>query len=158
MAGAGAGAKSTAQREVLTRDGDPAACHGQSEESYGRPPTGCGAFLRVEVSPLVEDSPKPVETTSSNAEEGDVVEDREGDRDRWRPAPEPPIPNDRDGDRIPDDQDRCPDAAEDRDGFEDDDGCPDKDNGRDGFTDDIDRCPNDPEDPDGDRDDGGCPD
>jgi hypothetical protein len=36
---------------------------------------------------------------------------------------------DRDGDGIPDDKDRCPHEAEDRDGFEDSDGCPGPDDG-----------------------------
>ena len=53
---------------------------------------------------------------------------------------------DRDGDGIPDKDDKCPDQAEDHDGFEDDDGCPDLDNDKDGIPDLQDRCPNDPED------------
>lgn len=51
---------------------------------------------------------------------------------------------DRDGDGIVDAADKCPEAAEDRDAFEDDDGCPDDDNDRDGVPDAIDRCPNEP--------------
>ncbi len=51
---------------------------------------------------------------------------------------------DRDGDGVPDDFDKCPDAPEDRDGFEDDDGCPDPDNDQDGIPDVQDKCPNDP--------------
>jgi hypothetical protein len=51
---------------------------------------------------------------------------------------------DRDGDGIPDDLDKCPDAPEDRDGFEDEDGCPDPDNDQDGIPDIRDQCPNDP--------------
>jgi hypothetical protein len=51
---------------------------------------------------------------------------------------------DRDGDGVPDDLDKCPDAPEDRDGFEDDDGCPDPDNDGDGILDINDKCPNDP--------------
>ena len=42
---------------------------------------------------------------------------------------------DRDGDGILDARDKCPDAPEDKDGFEDDDGCPDADNDGDGVTD-----------------------
>jgi hypothetical protein len=53
---------------------------------------------------------------------------------------------DRDHDGIPDKDDKCPDQAEDHDGFEDDDGCPDLDNDKDGIPDLQDRCPNDPED------------
>jgi len=38
-----------------------------------------------------------------------------------------PLASDRDGDRIPDSVDLCPDDSEDYDGYEDDDGCPDSD-------------------------------
>jgi OmpA-OmpF porin, OOP family len=65
---------------------------------------------------------------------------------------------DRDGDTIPDDRDRCPDAPEDLDGFEDEDGCPDPDNDRDKVPDVDDLCPNDAEDRDGFEDEDGCPD
>jgi outer membrane protein OmpA-like peptidoglycan-associated protein len=64
--------------------------------------------------------------------------------------------SDRDG--IPNRQDRCPQAAEDRDMFEDDDGCPDPDNDRDGIVDARDGCPTAAEDLDGFQDDDGCPD
>jgi outer membrane protein OmpA-like peptidoglycan-associated protein len=83
------------------------------------------------------------------------------------PAPrvEPPEPvkavkadePDRDGDKIPDALDRCPDEPEDIDGFQDDDGCPDPDNDGDGVPDAQDRCPNEPETIDGVDDDDGCP-
>jgi OmpA-OmpF porin, OOP family len=53
---------------------------------------------------------------------------------------EPSI-GDRDGDGIKDDLDRCPDAPEDFDGWEDADGCPDPDNDHDGVPDELDRCP-----------------
>ncbi|MGB0680923.1 MAG: hypothetical protein ACPGUV_14840, partial [Polyangiales bacterium] len=53
-------------------------------------------------------------------------------------------PSDRDGDGIADDQDQCPDAPEDRDGFADEDGCPDPDNDDDGVLDQDDRCPLEP--------------
>ncbi len=78
-----------------------------------------------------------------------------------QPAPttEPmPIPQDRDQDGRLDNDDRCPDAAEDNDGFEDNDGCPDPDNDRDGVLDGNDACPMDPEDKDNFEDDDGCPD
>jgi hypothetical protein len=65
---------------------------------------------------------------------------------------------DRDRDGLSDELDRCPDHAEDRDGFEDDDGCPDEDNDRDGVLDAVDRCPEEAEDGDGFEDDDGCPD
>jgi outer membrane protein OmpA-like peptidoglycan-associated protein len=68
------------------------------------------------------------------------------------------VPPDRDHDGIIDRLDRCPDAPEDKDKFEDEDGCPDLDNDQDGIPDSADRCPNDPEDKDKFEDEDGCPD
>jgi outer membrane protein OmpA-like peptidoglycan-associated protein len=68
-----------------------------------------------------------------------------------------PAVGDRDKDGIPDDDDGCPDEAEDKDGFEDSDGCPDLDNDGDGILDVDDACPLVKEDYDGDRDEDGCP-
>lgn len=68
-----------------------------------------------------------------------------------------PAVGDRDGDGIPDDDDGCPDQAEDKDGFQDSDGCPDLDNDGDGILDVDDACPLVKEDYDGDRDEDGCP-
>ncbi len=65
---------------------------------------------------------------------------------------------DLDHDGIPDSVDKCPQAPEDFDGFEDQDGCPDYDNDKDGIVDSLDECPNDPEDYDGFEDQDGCPD
>jgi len=65
---------------------------------------------------------------------------------------------DRDGDRVRDRYDICPNEAEDIDGFHDDDGCPDPDNDRDSIPDEKDSCRNIPEDPDGFEDGDGCPD
>jgi len=74
------------------------------------------------------------------------------------PEPRPPqTPPDGDGDGIIDELDRCPDAAEDFDGFEDDDGCPEDDNDNDSIFDAADRCPTEPEDMDGFEDEDGCP-
>lgn len=70
----------------------------------------------------------------------------------------PPLTADRDGDGIPDHRDRCPDAPEDKDSFQDDDGCPDPDNDGDGLVDRCDRCPDLPETHNGFQDDDGCPD
>ena len=53
----------------------------------------------------------------------------------------PAAAQDRDKDGIPDDADKCPDQAEDKDGFEDFDGCPDPDNDGDGIPDREDACP-----------------
>jgi outer membrane protein OmpA-like peptidoglycan-associated protein len=63
---------------------------------------------------------------------------------------------DRDGDGIIDEQDRCPRDPEDFDGFQDEDGCPEPDNDHDGVADDNDECPDDAEERGGDGD--GCPD
>ncbi|WP_254614900.1 OmpA family protein [Myxococcus sp. CA056] len=48
---------------------------------------------------------------------------------------------DSDGDNVPDVRDRCPNEAEDKDGFQDSDGCPDPDNDGDGVVDGEDSCP-----------------
>ncbi len=66
--------------------------------------------------------------------------------------------NDSDDDGILNDDDFCPDVAEDMDGFQDEDGCPDLDNDGDGIADDKDGCPNEAEDMDGFQDNDGCPD
>ncbi len=65
---------------------------------------------------------------------------------------------DSDGDGILDENDKCPQQAEDKDGFEDEDGCPDPDNDKDGILDGDDKCPNEAEDKDGFEDTDGCPD
>jgi len=70
----------------------------------------------------------------------------------------PPGPADRDGDGIPDDVDKCPIEAEDKDGFEDENGCPDLDNDGDGIPDEADACPSQPETVNGFEDEDGCPD
>jgi outer membrane protein OmpA-like peptidoglycan-associated protein len=67
-------------------------------------------------------------------------------------------PTDTDGDGIPDAQDKCPDRAEDKDGFEDADGCPDIDNDNDRVLDIADKCPMVPETYNGYEDQDGCPD
>jgi OOP family OmpA-OmpF porin len=74
------------------------------------------------------------------------------------PAPVPEGVSDRDGDKIPDTIDKCPDEPEDYDGFQDEDGCPDPDNDGDKILDVDDLCPNAPEDVDGFEDEDGCPD
>jgi|GEM_PF-1970462 len=71
---------------------------------------------------------------------------------------DPGAPPDLDGDGVADVDDRCPDQAEDLDGFEDWDGCPESDNDLDGILDPEDGCPNDPEDYDDYDDVDGCPD
>jgi hypothetical protein len=59
---------------------------------------------------------------------------------------------------VPDDQDKCPAASEDRDRVADMDGCPDPDNDGDGLLDTVDKCPREPETINGNSDDDGCPD
>ncbi len=68
-----------------------------------------------------------------------------------------PDARDRDADGVADGDDKCPDEAEDNDGFQDDDGCPEEDNDVDGIPDDQDQCPDDAEDDDGWLDNDGCP-
>ncbi|MBD3319500.1 MAG: hypothetical protein GF350_00215 [Chitinivibrionales bacterium] len=65
---------------------------------------------------------------------------------------------DSDGDKIADDEDKCPDLKEDIDEYEDWDGCPDYDNDLDGIYDTEDQCSHKAEDYDGFRDRDGCPD
>lgn len=69
-----------------------------------------------------------------------------------------PDSDDRDGDGIKDEFDRCPDEREDMDGHDDSDGCPDYDRDRDGIPDFEDQCPDKAEDFDNYQDDDGCPD
>jgi len=51
VAGAGGGAQSSAQREMLNADGDESACE-KSLPDDKAPPPNCGAMLRLEVVPL----------------------------------------------------------------------------------------------------------
>jgi OOP family OmpA-OmpF porin len=76
-----------------------------------------------------------------------IVDDDDG-------CPEP----DGDGDNVIGDADKCPDQAEDLDGFEDADGCPELDNDGDGLADVRDKCPLEPEVRNGFEDDDGCAD
>jgi OOP family OmpA-OmpF porin len=73
-----------------------------------------------------------------------------------RPAAAPKNP-DPDGDGISNTADKCPDVAEDRDGFEDEDGCPDNDNDKDEIPDAQDKCPNKAETMNAVDDEDGCP-
>ncbi len=67
------------------------------------------------------------------------------------------LKQDNDQDGIKNKDDKCPDAAEDKDGFEDKDGCPEVDNDKDGISDVADKCPIEAEDKDGFQDEDGCP-
>jgi outer membrane protein OmpA-like peptidoglycan-associated protein len=66
------------------------------------------------------------------------------------------LKQDNDLDGIKNKEDKCPDQAEDKDGFQDEDGCPDVDNDKDGINDANDKCPVEPEDKDGFQDNDGC--
>src|SRR6185503_17647656 len=70
----------------------------------------------------------------------------------------PVVDQDPDHDGIVGAADKCPNDAEDMDGFQDADGCPDRDNDNDGIPDATDKCPNQAEDKDGFQDADGCPD
>jgi outer membrane protein OmpA-like peptidoglycan-associated protein len=71
-----------------------------------------------------------------------------------------PTSHDRDHDGISDDDDQCPDVAEDKDGDRDTDGCPeeDPDSDVDGIPDSDDECPDQKETINGIEDEDGCPD
>lgn len=69
-----------------------------------------------------------------------------------------PRTSDSDGDGIDDDDDQCPQLAEDPDGFQDADGCPDPDNDGDWVLDLDDRCPFEAADETRDLDEDGCTD
>jgi len=51
VGGAGIGAGTAAQRETLSADGSPARCDA-STTADTRPPEGCGAIIRIELTPL----------------------------------------------------------------------------------------------------------
>lgn len=73
VVGIGGGARSTASRELLQRDGDENAC-GTSMSSDSAPPEGCGAPLQLELRPIAKasyaDTPAEVGDTCSNMYEG----------------------------------------------------------------------------------------
>ncbi len=72
---------------------------------------------------------------------------------------EPPkVEADADADGVTGEADKCPQEAEDKDGFQDEDGCPDADNDQDGIGDATDKCGAEPEDKDNFQDEDGCPD
>jgi uncharacterized repeat protein (TIGR01451 family) len=74
-------------------------------------------------------------------------------------APAAPSPAaDTDGDGLADDQDTCPQVAEDKDGFQDTNGCPDENNDGDTLPDAQDKCPGQAETVNGFQDEDGCPD
>jgi OOP family OmpA-OmpF porin len=68
-----------------------------------------------------------------------------------------PVNPDPDGDGVANETDKCPNVAEDKDGFEDSDGCPEEDNDKDGVPDVADKCPLKAETVNNIDDDDGCP-
>ncbi len=58
LAGTAIGTKgsSQAKRELLARDGDPAACQKSTREDKEKPPEGCGALIQIEVRSLSEEA------------------------------------------------------------------------------------------------------
>jgi len=56
VGGAGAGAGTAAARETLSADGDPARCDA-STTADAHPPEGCGAIIRIELTPLAPAPP-----------------------------------------------------------------------------------------------------
>jgi hypothetical protein len=71
---AGAGAKSTASREVLGQDGDADACTSSGSDD-ARPPANCGALVRIELLALAE--PVAAKTTGiPNREQRETPEQK----------------------------------------------------------------------------------
>ena len=79
---AGAGAQRSRSHETLTQDGDPTAC--AAEGAAGGPPLQCGAFIRLEVTPLSAASPPPQPSTPPSS----PVERRPFNYDRTDPDPD----------------------------------------------------------------------
>jgi outer membrane protein OmpA-like peptidoglycan-associated protein len=69
-----------------------------------------------------------------------------------------PTSHDADHDGISDDEDKCPNEAEDHDGIDDGDGCPEDDSDSDGIPDAEDKCPTEKETINGFKDEDGCAD
>jgi outer membrane protein OmpA-like peptidoglycan-associated protein len=137
-------------------DGDPCSKSQQGDADKGDLTllATAGAFLRISADVTVN----AMVGTGQLGARGDDVRFTTGLI--WAPQPAgvaAPGRGDKDGDRVPDSVDACPEEAEDKDGYQDEDGCPDRDNDGDGLADDKDKCPNEPEDRDGFQDDDGCP-
>ena len=68
VAGVGAGGSSASKREILRRDGDQASC-AKATTSDPRPPSGCGALLKIELIPLSDErAPTPPSATHTAPE------------------------------------------------------------------------------------------
>jgi hypothetical protein len=83
----GAGARNTAARELLNRDGDPAACSAATLRDE-EPPDGCGAFLRLEVVPVVRERPAAPEAATRKGAPA-KVSPAPATGDERAPAPKP---------------------------------------------------------------------
>ncbi len=70
--GASAGARESASRELLNRDGDPSACEAARADDEV-PPEGCGALLRLEVVPIGEDPSAPAVAKPASTGEAQPV-------------------------------------------------------------------------------------
>jgi hypothetical protein len=68
VAGVGAGAKAASSKEMLNKDGDAARCAALTDADT-KPPSGCGALLRIEVVPL--GAARPTEPTCSASTQWD---------------------------------------------------------------------------------------
>ncbi|MGD0524940.1 MAG: hypothetical protein ABSE49_07345 [Polyangiaceae bacterium] len=83
LGNAGAGASSRASRELLNSDGEESRCSGASA-SDARPPDGCGAIVRLEVT--------PIRPASSRAKIAPPAEPDEGRAAEGTFKPGPPLP------------------------------------------------------------------
>jgi hypothetical protein len=120
-----------------------AACAG---ETSSRPvvvsaPASAPVRPRAEAPPALPPA-APVEITEAeDAEDTAAAGDEDGGDDADVEIVVIADDRDHDGDDLIDQDDRCPDAPEDRDGFEDVDGCPDPDVDVDPVLDVDDLCP-----------------
>ncbi|MSQ83441.1 MAG: OmpA family protein [Myxococcales bacterium] len=145
----------------------PVAVHPQTDDSDddGVPDQGDVCPFVAETANGIRDSdgcPEHPEVLARGATPTDLAADassaQEAD-DPWAKTL-PPLAErrDADGDGIWGDDDQCPLAKEDVDGYADFDGCPDDDNDGDGVNDADDKCPLEAEAPNGYLDGDGCPD
>ena len=145
----------------------PVAVHSQTDDSDddGVPDQGDVCPFVAETANGIRDSdgcPEHPEVLARGASPTDLAADassaQEAD-DPWAKTL-PPLAErgDADGDGIWGDDDQCPLAKEDVDGYADFDGCPDDDNDGDGVNDAADKCPLEAEAPNGYLDGDGCPD
>ena len=116
------GSSTSARSDVI----DPVMRHARAEDEHARP------------GEASERPPVQLEGGRDRPEETNGAAGDDGDQSRARLAYGE---LDRDGDRIPDAQDRCPLDREDFDEIQDEDGCPEEDADLDRVVDPRDRCP-----------------